>query len=111
MRVKMAEKQRSQRGQAWTETELAYFAIVLADEKNDFAIRLDTLALKKTANNNLFTLFSEVFQECLLREEFKLENEEEISRRYKGKQVFPPLQITPAKLRIKYKWLPRVKVY
>lgn len=107
MRVKMAEKQRSQsqRGRAWTETELAYFAIVLADEKNEFAVRLDTLALKKTANNNLFTEISEAFQECLLSEEFKLENEQEISRRYKGKRVLPPLQITPAKLRVKYKWL------
>ena len=63
----MVEKQRSQSqgGRAWTKIELAYFAIVLADEKNDFAVRLDTLALKKTANDNLFTEISEAFQERL----------------------------------------------
>ena len=34
----------------WTNTELKYFASVLADQENDFALQLDTLALKKPAN-------------------------------------------------------------
>ena len=98
----MAERKRER---AWTETELSYFAIVLADEKHEFASRLNTLALKKTANNNLFEEIVQVFQERLLSEEFKLENEQEISKRYKGKRAISPLKITPAKLRVKYKWL------
>ena len=35
-------------------TELKYFAIVLADEKNEFAYRTDMLAFKKTANESVF---------------------------------------------------------
>jgi hypothetical protein len=31
-------------------TELKYFALVLVEEKIEFAYRLDTIALKKTAN-------------------------------------------------------------
>ena len=43
----MARALTTKRERKWTETELKYFALVLADEKEQFAVRLDTLALKK----------------------------------------------------------------
>ena len=41
-----------QKERVWTETELKFLALVLADEKTEFAVRLETLTLKKSANNN-----------------------------------------------------------
>ena len=59
------------------------------DENHEFVVQLDMLALKKTANNKLFEEIMEVFQ-CLLSQELKLENEQEISQKYKGKRVLSP---------------------
>ena len=39
-------------------TELKFLALVLADEKTEFAVRLETLALKKSANNEVFATSS-----------------------------------------------------
>lgn len=50
----MAGKPAPKKERAWTETELKYLALVLADEKNQFAARLETLALKKSASNDVF---------------------------------------------------------
>ena len=36
------------------EDELELFALVLTDEENNFASSLETLALKKSANNEVF---------------------------------------------------------
>ena len=66
----MAGKPAPGKERAWTETELKYLALVLADEKNQFAVRLETLALKKSANNYVFEDISKVFQSCLLSIDF-----------------------------------------
>ena len=42
----MAGKPAPEKEREWTETELKYFALVLADEKNQFAVRLETLVGK-----------------------------------------------------------------
>ena len=81
---------------------MKYFAVVLADKKNQFAVLLDTLALKKSANNKVFEDILKVFQSCLLSNEFIKENKRE---KCKGKQRDSPFQTMPARLRIKYKWL------
>ena len=36
----------------WTETELKYFCLVLADKEVDYAHQLDSLALKKSASGS-----------------------------------------------------------
>lgn len=65
------------------------FAIVLADiyifidETQQFAVRLDTLALKKSANNDLFQEISEAFKSYLLSEELKEENQREVLKKTK----------------------------
>ena len=61
----MAGKPAPEKERTWTETELKYLALVLADEKNQFAVRLETHALKKSANNDVFEDISKVFQSCL----------------------------------------------
>ena len=64
----------------WTETELKFVALVLADEETEFAVRLETLALKKSANNEVFQEISKKFNELMLSNEFKEENEREKSQ-------------------------------
>ena len=88
----------------WTETELKFLALVLADEKTEFAVRLETLALKKFAKNEVFEEISKKFNELMLSNEFKEENEREKSKST-SKRKYTPLDTSPAKLRIKYKFL------
>ena len=40
----------------WTENERELFAEVLADPGNNFAVSLEKLALKKSTNNELFSI-------------------------------------------------------
>ena len=44
------------RGRKWTDNELKQFAIVLAGDKYEFALRLETLARKKFTNIHVFEL-------------------------------------------------------
>ena len=46
----------------WTETDLKYLVLVLGDEKKQYAVRLETLALKKSANNQVFEEISGLAQ-------------------------------------------------
>ena len=64
----MAESSAKERSRTWTETELKYFALVLADETNEFAYKLDTLALKKTANKPVFENTKKAFEERISSE-------------------------------------------
>ena len=62
----MAEKPKNSKERVWTETELKYLALnSLADEKTQFAVRLDTLASKKSPNNEVFEDISKAFESCL----------------------------------------------
>ena len=65
----MAGKLAPRKERGWTETVLKYLALVLADEKNQFAVR-ETLALKRSANNDVFKDISKVFQSCLFSIDF-----------------------------------------
>ena len=42
------------RGRKWSEDELKEFASVLADDRTEFALTLETPALKKSANVHIF---------------------------------------------------------
>ena len=42
------------RGRKWSEDELKEFASVLADDRTEFALTLETLALKKSPNVHIF---------------------------------------------------------
>ena len=48
---------------------------MLAEEKKQFVVRLETLALKKSSNNQVFEEISKDFEKLLLSDEFKEENE------------------------------------
>jgi len=95
---------RPKKERAWTETELKYLALVLADEKTQYAVKLETLALKKSANNEVFEEIARDLERYLSSEEVKEENEREKSKS-KGKRKDSALDITPARLRVKYKFL------
>ena len=63
-------RKKEKKARVWSETELKFLAIVLADEKTDFAVKLDTLALKKSANNEVFEQVKQAFEQSLSSEEF-----------------------------------------
>ena len=46
----------------WTENELDLFAEVLVDPENNFAISLEKLALKQSANNEIFEHIKSTFE-------------------------------------------------
>ena len=100
----MAESSAKERSRPWTKTELKYFALVLADETNEFAYKLDTLALKKTANKPVFEDIKKAFEERISSEEFKEENDRE-HRQSKSKKALTHLRIDVEKLRVKFKWI------
>ena len=49
------------RGRKWSEDELKEFASVLADDPNEFALTLETLALKNSANVHIFEAIKKEF--------------------------------------------------
>ena len=58
----MVETPKNSKERVWTETELKYLALILTDQKTQFAVRLDTLALKKSSNNKVFEDISKAFE-------------------------------------------------
>ncbi len=81
----------------WTEQELKQFAYVLADEIDDFAYKLESLALKKSANEHIFQKIKEEFDARLRR----ISNQSQEDEKVKSS----PLDTSIQKLRNKYKWL------
>ena len=79
----------------WTDIELKQFAIVLADDKSEFALTLETLALKKSANIHIFEQVKKELDARLLEGKDK---EEDLLK--KGKQR--PINTSIQKLRVKY---------
>ena len=92
-------KKTTKRSRSWTEIELKYFALILVEEENEFAYKLDTLALKKTSNKYIFEQIEKVFKDKLSSEDFKIENTSS------SKRPLTPLEIDVDKLRAKFKWL------
>ena len=93
----MAAKKNSKvsRGRKWSEVELKVFASVLADDRNEFALTLETLALKKSANVHIF--------EAIKKELDARLQTENIPCSKKGKEK--AIETSVVKLRTKYKWL------
>ena len=72
----MANKKTKTTKNAWqrTENELDLFAEVLADPKNNFACSLEKLALKTSADNEVFKHIKSIFQMEMDNEIFKQNN-------------------------------------
>ena len=88
---KKTKKSAKQKNRSWSEQELNVFASVLSsNDKRDrlWALTLETMALKKTANENVFEKIREEFKDSLAGEE--------------GSDVYP---FSIDQLRRKYKWL------
>ena len=65
------QPRKSKKERVWTNAEMKYLALELAEEKKQFVVRLETLALKKSSNNQI----SKDYEKLLLSDEFKEENE------------------------------------
>ena len=83
------------RGRKWSEDELKEFASVLADDRTEFALTLETLALKKSANVHIFEAIK---KELDARLQAKTTTS---SKKGKAKDI----DTSVVKLRAKYKWL------
>ena len=83
------------RGRKWSEDELKEFASVLADDRTEFALTLETLALKKSANVHIFEAIK---KELDARLQAKTTTS---SKKGKAKDI----DTSVVKLRVKYKWL------
>ena len=56
-----SSKEKREKERVWTETELKCFASVLADDK-EYAVKLERLALKKSANIAVFEDISKALE-------------------------------------------------
>ena len=83
------------RGRKWSEDELKEFASVLADDRTEFALTLETPALKKSANVHIFEAIK---KELDARLQAKTTTS---SKKGKAKEI----DTSVVKLRAKYKWL------
>ncbi|CAB4023286.1 Hypothetical predicted protein [Paramuricea clavata] len=81
----------------WAEQELKQFAYVLADEIDDFAHKLESLAIKKSANEHISQRIKEEFDASLHR----TSNESQEKQNVNGNRI----DTSVPKLRNKYKWL------
>ena len=71
---KIMLKKNVDKGRNWTEVETETFCRILADPEMNFCTTLETKALKKTANKEVFESIQIEFKICLLEEEFIKEN-------------------------------------
>ena len=61
----------------WTSAEVTLFPEVLADKEHNFAAALEEVALKKAANNEVFTLIQKIFHQKRRENHFIEVNEAE----------------------------------
>lgn len=102
--TRVGDSNKGKKERVWTETELKYFAVVLADEKKQYAVQPETLALKKSANLCVYEGIAKDLENHLKSDEFKAENQRE-REKSKRKLRDTALEITPPRLRVKYKFL------
>ena len=91
----MAAKNNSKetRGRKWREVELKVFATVLVDDRNEFSLTLETLALKKSANFIFFKILRKNSMLLCRRRTYHVLRKEKA------------IETSVVKLRAKYKWL------
>ena len=78
MSAKTAKKiTKNIRARNWTSAEVALFAEVLVDEEYNFAAALEEHALKKAANNEIFTFIQKIFDQKRRKNHFIEVNEAE----------------------------------
>ena len=96
--AKKGKKRPEVRERKWRDIELKQFAIVLADDKSEVVLTLETLALKKSANIHIFEVFEQGEKELDARLLEGKDTEEDLLK--KGKQR--PINTSIPKLRVKY---------
>ena len=101
MSAKTAKKiTKNIRARNWTSAEVTLCAEVLVDEEYNFAAALEEHALKKAANNEIFTLIQKIFDQKRRKNHFIEVNEAE--NFCKCKREYTPLDTSLEKLRRKY---------
>ena len=88
------------KGRNWSDIETETFCRILADSDNNFCFTLETKALKKTANKEVFESIQKEFKISLLEKDFLDENRLYFNVGEDGS--IPDLDISITKLRYKY---------
>ena len=97
-KAKAAKTFRSQnKGRNWTDLETETFAMILADSTHNFSFTLETKALKKSSNKEVFEVIQSEFQTALADPEFVKEN-----NTYFPEESATDLDTSVQKLRTKY---------
>ena len=91
-------KSKAKNNRRWTDLELDCFADVLVDPENSFKASVDTLALKKSSNNEVYECIQKELVMEMQTEDFKQKNAEY----FVGKPT--KLDTSVEKFRVKYKW-------
>lgn len=105
----MAAKKKSNNDNSarrWTKDEVELFAQVLADPTDGFAHAIDKLALKKSANNEVYEHLQAEFRKQLEKDDFVKVNELNFIDKKTGKKIpHKKLDISISRLRNKFKML------
>ena len=94
------KKEKKENNRRWTIPEIDFFADVLVEPENAFAITLAKMALKKSSNNEVFECIGIEFREAMMSDEFKRRNSPFLKKSKNEK-----LDISAESLRAKDKWL------
>ena len=87
----------------WSNVELTQFATVLVNEEESFLFQLETKAVKKASNMQIFENIKKNFDEHLALDVVGEKIKKEIGEKKFKDQ--PQIETTISKLRIKYKWM------
>ena len=96
-------KGQNNKGRNWTDLETEAFAMILADSTHNFSFTLETKALKKSSNKEVFEVIQLEFRTALADPEFVKEN-----NTYFPEESATDLDTSVQKLRTKYNNLKRV---
>lgn len=99
----MASRRKESRMRRWSNVELTQFATVLVNEKESFLFQLETKAVKKASNMQIFANIKKNFDEHLAFDVVGEKIKKEIGEKKFKDQ--PQIETTISKLRIKYKWM------
>ncbi|XP_078369447.1 uncharacterized protein LOC144653345 [Oculina patagonica] len=96
-------KLKESRIRRWSNVEIMLFAKILVNTEHSFLFQLESKALKKSSNNQIFADIKKIYDEQLAIDEVTQKIRSEIGEWKFNAQ--PSIKTSISKLRIKYKWM------
>ena len=95
--AKFRKLMHTEKGRNWTDVGTDTFCTILADPVMNFSFTLETKALKKSTNKEVFEAIQSEFKTALLEPEFVEENKKNFEH-----ELYSELDVSIPKLRNKY---------